>query len=302
MEKKEDIEKRIYNVSRYIEQNLDKNLTLDELASIAHFSSFHFQRVFKESTGETPKQYISRLRLEEAAHRIVLYPENSMIDVALSVGFQSLESFSRAFKNYYKISPSFFRNLNDSEKLEVIQNPELDKNFLNASFLASHIDESQFESVIIEVKKLPPKKAVYIETTLEDPELITRLFKKIRNWTQAHELAGRKAQMFGVIKDYPLFTPLNKCRYLVCIEVDKEYASSGSVQYMEIPSKTYATFRAHGDVSNVMENMAYFAHYWLPESGYKITHGFAMEVPINDPVETNFAENYYQLYVQVIPA
>jgi AraC family transcriptional regulator len=58
---------RINTVIDYIERNLGKKLTLDELASVAKFSKFHFLRIFNAFNGETLFQFIQRLRLEKSA-------------------------------------------------------------------------------------------------------------------------------------------------------------------------------------------------------------------------------------------
>jgi AraC family transcriptional regulator len=81
-----DIIERINKVVRHIEQAIDCDLPLDELVALACFSPFHFQRVFKELMGETPKQFLKRLRLEEAARIIAFNPRQKILVVALKTG------------------------------------------------------------------------------------------------------------------------------------------------------------------------------------------------------------------------
>ncbi len=54
----------------FIFKNLKEELSLEKLASTANYSAFHFQKIFKQVIGESPKQYIIRLRLENAAHSL----------------------------------------------------------------------------------------------------------------------------------------------------------------------------------------------------------------------------------------
>lgn len=112
----ENIE-RIHKVVKHIELNIDSEMPLDDLAELACFSPFHFQRIFKEVLGETPKQFIKRLRLEEAARIIAFQPELNILEVAVKVGFQSLEAFSRAFKDYYSLSPDKYRKSSEIERI-----------------------------------------------------------------------------------------------------------------------------------------------------------------------------------------
>ena len=58
---------RINKTFDYIESNLERSMTLEELAKVANFSKFHFNRIFHSIVGETPFQFILRVRIERAA-------------------------------------------------------------------------------------------------------------------------------------------------------------------------------------------------------------------------------------------
>ena len=221
LEKTQDIAERINKVVRHIEQSIDKEVSLDELAALAYFSPFHFQRVFKEVMGETPKQFIKRLRLEEAVRIFALNPKEKILDVALKTGYQSLEAFSRAFKDYYSISPDHFRKSSEIEHIKIIQNPYRQKVFAGETKLEVSLpsDKFEFESLDIGIIKRPPQKCVYLQTTLEFPPLINDSYKRIKQWSLVRELVTNNASLFGVIIDYPVFTPLDKCRFLACAPV-----------------------------------------------------------------------------------
>ncbi len=294
---------RIYETVRHIEQNLDKTLVLEDLATIACFSPFHFQRVFKEVIGETPKQFVKRLRLEEAAHRIVLHPEKSILEAALSVGFQSLESFSRAFKDYYSISPDHFKKRDEAGKLEITSRVNRNRVFIKESsiLLASSVQESDFENIQAEIVKRPEQQFVYLQTTLESAQLISESFKKLRNWTTSREIAKPDAEMFGLIKDYPLFTALDKCRYLACISVDHDPQISGIYQFSRLPSRKYVAFRVKGGMQQIFKVASYLAHHWLPDKGYRILSEPAIQFPMENPINVPFDENTHQVYLRIQP-
>ena len=303
MKNSKDNKERINKVVRYIEQSLDKDLLLEELAALACFSPFHFQRIFKEIIGETPKQFIKRLRLEDAAHMIVLYPEKSILEVALKVGFQSLEAFSRAFKDYYLLSPDNFRKSDEKEKVKIIQKPILQGVIFNepSSFLGKSMDISEFEDLEINVVKRPVQKFIYLQTSLENPQHISESYKKVKTWALARELVKPDALLFGVIKDFPLFTSLDKCRYLTCISVESQPVVSGMVNYQELPSKTYATFELEGGMAEIIRAATYCVHFWLPNNGFKIVHQPVIEVPLKDPLTTPFNNNIYRIFIQIEP-
>jgi len=99
---------RLLPVMMRIQAHLDTDLSLKRLAATARLSPYHFHRVFREAVGETPKQYTQRLRLERAAHRLILH-DATVLDIALDAGFQNHETFSREFKKRFRVSPRDYR-------------------------------------------------------------------------------------------------------------------------------------------------------------------------------------------------
>jgi len=88
--------------------HLDEDVSLAALARHAGLSAFHFQRIFTATVGETPKQLTLRLRLGRAAV-MLLTSDDSVLDVALSCGFQSHEAFIRAFRRRFGSTPGAYR-------------------------------------------------------------------------------------------------------------------------------------------------------------------------------------------------
>ena len=110
------IENKNYYYSRinksldYINKNLEKEIKIEQLAKLSNFSSYHFQRIFKALTGESPYESLFRLRLEKSVFLLKYRSKLSIKTIAFQSGFLSPENFSRQFKARYKISPSRFRN------------------------------------------------------------------------------------------------------------------------------------------------------------------------------------------------
>ena len=103
-------EKRVLPVLIHVEEHLDEPLPLAELAAIAGFSPHHFHRIFQHVTGEAPKEYLRRLRLERAVYRLKVSPDN-VLQIALEAGFTTHETFTRAFTRRFGINPSEFRGV-----------------------------------------------------------------------------------------------------------------------------------------------------------------------------------------------
>ena len=95
-------------VLKFAASHLDDDLSLTVLAARAGLSAFHLHRVFSAVAGETPKQFTLRLRLDHAA-LLLLNGEDSVLNVALSCGFASHESFCRAFRRRFGMRPTAYR-------------------------------------------------------------------------------------------------------------------------------------------------------------------------------------------------
>lgn len=86
-----------------------EELDVEGLAALAEMSEAHFIRSFKEVFGETPHRYLQRRRVERAMY-LLREQESSVTDVCFDVGFNSLGTFSRTFKEIVGVSPAAYRS------------------------------------------------------------------------------------------------------------------------------------------------------------------------------------------------
>jgi len=100
----------ISNVIDFIEEHLitEENLDLDKIANTANYSNYHLHRMFSNIVGCTIHQYIQKRRLTEAARNLV-YTDKSIIDISLTAGYETQQSFTLAFKRLYNESPQAYR-------------------------------------------------------------------------------------------------------------------------------------------------------------------------------------------------
>jgi len=101
---------RLRRVLDYISMNLDKEITLTQLAAVAGLSVFHFARTFTRAMGISPHRYVSRMRLENAMTEIAA-GKLSLAEVAFKAGFSSQASFTRAFYRVNGLTPGEYRTL-----------------------------------------------------------------------------------------------------------------------------------------------------------------------------------------------
>lgn len=97
-------------ILKYIEQNYANDITLEELASIAGYSTYHFSRIFKKYSSTTFINFLNRRRIKEA-ELLLLESGSSITDVAMQVGFASLTTFNRVFKSINGCTPSEYKKL-----------------------------------------------------------------------------------------------------------------------------------------------------------------------------------------------
>ena len=101
-------ELRVRRVIDFMTEHVDQDISIDDLASVACLSPFHFIRMFQKSVGRTPSRYLSELRLERAKTLLVL-GKAPLVDIALSCCFSSQSNFTRAFRRATGVTPNEYR-------------------------------------------------------------------------------------------------------------------------------------------------------------------------------------------------
>lgn len=99
--------KRIKDAKILIDRNFDSAISLDVIADRVYLSKYHFLRLFKESYGLTPNQYLQSRRIDKSKQ--LLETEDSITQVCFKVGFKSVQSFSNLFKRETGLTPSEYR-------------------------------------------------------------------------------------------------------------------------------------------------------------------------------------------------
>jgi AraC family transcriptional regulator len=98
----------------YIQENLNRELGLAELAAVAHLSPHYFTRLFKQSTGQTPHQFVIRCRVERAK-MLLLHGQDSIAEVAQQVGFANQAHLNVHIKRLLGVTPKMIREQRKSQ-------------------------------------------------------------------------------------------------------------------------------------------------------------------------------------------
>ena len=127
---------RLKRVLDYIDANLGERITLADLATVTALSPMHFAAQFRIATGIRPHEYLLRRRIERA-QELLLQHGSSIVDVALSVGFQTQSHFTTVFKRFVGDTPHQWRRSNHGE---LYHSQEQDRRGSEASVLSSPFD------------------------------------------------------------------------------------------------------------------------------------------------------------------
>lgn len=110
------METDMYIINRYITRNLNRQISLEELCSLVHYNKCYLLQAFKKVYKVTPHQYHAYLRFEKARD-MICYTSISIKGISESLGFSSLQDFSRFFHRISGISPSMLRNRKDDQRI-----------------------------------------------------------------------------------------------------------------------------------------------------------------------------------------
>ncbi len=110
MKTQDELVIKFTEICDYINTHCSEELKLDTIAGMSGFSKFHFERLFKQFTGTSFYKYVNQKRIIKA-QEMLIEPNNTVTDVAVSCGFSSISSFIRMFKIHKGCTPSEFKNM-----------------------------------------------------------------------------------------------------------------------------------------------------------------------------------------------
>jgi AraC family transcriptional regulator len=268
-------------VKEYIHNHLDEKIAIEVLAEISCFSPFHFHRISKALLGEPIGKYIIRIRLE-AASKMIRYSNLSLKDIAYSIGFETPSSLSKAFKNYFGISPSAYRK---------------DKLY--------HIKPEKKMTEKLNIKKpkivtLEDKDCIYYRLTgayqnLDYAGAWTRLWQEVK--TQQLFTAGM--EHIGLPYDDPNVTDPDKIRYDACLVIHKDAKPSAEVGVKQLKGGEFVSFLYQGPYTNLSLVYDYIYNDWLLNNDYELRDELGRELYKNNPDRTEESKLKTEIFIPI---
>ncbi len=231
-----------------VKDNLDSELTLESLARDFGTSRFHFHRTFSALVGETPRRHVARLRLERAAYKLAITGE-TVLDVALAVGFNSHETFSRAFKRRFGQSPQSYRRMARTAQLERM---ERNRAFRGDGCLLSEV---RFESLRSTPALAIRRVGAYSEF---DAAARARLAAEMVEWAEHNGVAPGPLRI-GLFPDDPTMTPKALQQSDFCIPLDQPAVGTERIRCIELTGGMYGVIEhigAQATVDQAYRNLA----------------------------------------------
>jgi AraC family transcriptional regulator len=242
-----------------MEVKMEEPFDIAQIAKAAYSSPYHFQRMFYMLTGMTVAEYVRKRRLTLAAQELALSGPK-VIDIAMKYGYDSPESFSKAFRKLHGISPSDARN------------PGIQlKAFPRISFHLSLKGDKEMDYRIVQ-KEAFTVVGKSILTSTKEGENYTEIPKF---WRDSHTdgtvgkiaALGKTEDMLGLCYDMQQNGEIFK--YAIAVENDAAASHSG-FESIAIPAATWAVFTSIGPMPGAIQevwNRIY--QEWFPATGYE---------------------------------
>jgi AraC family transcriptional regulator len=315
-DRRADYTARIHRVMDHVERRLDQPLLLEDLARVAHFSPFHFHRIFSAMTGETLQRFVARLRVEKAANMLLLYPSMSVTAVALDCGFSGSASFARAFKGHFGVSASAWRKLRKAErKIRQAQRKLGEAGPDGGAYppdAGAGMDPAHrrtamkpVEATAVRIEDTDPMTVAYVRHVgpyAGDAGLFERLIGQLCRWAGPRNLLGPQAKMLSIYHDNPEVTDEDKLRVSMCVTVPPGTKPEGEVGVMEVAGGTcaFAAFEIEMDQYGAAWQWLYGS--WLPASGFEPDDRPCYELYTSAPGDCAEGLHRFEICLPVRPA
>jgi len=274
-----EYEWRMHKVLTHIDDHLDEPLDLAALADVAHFSAYHFHRLFAAWAGETLGDYIRRRRVEVAALRLATQPRVTVLDAALSVGFGSGEAFSRAFRAHFGSSPTAWRATHRWTPVDAESNPDQIALHGFTKNGPSPRDTAPTEATPMHVELItrPPVTIAYLRYVGPFGAPVGAFWStKVAPWITAHGLWSHPR--YGISHDDPSITAPEHSRYDAGVEVPEDFVPDGGFQKTVLPGGRYAAMKFYGVPPEINAAWTRLLRDWLPASGFQFDGRPAFEL------------------------
>lgn len=263
----------IYKAIEFIERKLKEPLKIKDVADEVGFSIYHFIRVFNQITKYSPKDYILRRRLSEAA-KALLRNDRSILDISLEYGFNNHETFTRAFKKMFGLLPS-------DVKRDRHMNSLILRTKITREYLVCINDQKSLEPTYKEISNM---KLVGISFPVKEfDECIQSMWNKFIKYEEFIRNVSFSQKFYSVYMASTEYRSqaahrINDGAQFIGLQVDEIEDHLASILVAKtISNLKCAKFIYIGHPSGLKFMYSYILQTWFPKSGYRQGEFFKIE-------------------------
>lgn len=271
-----------------IENKLTAQVNMEEIAKRAHSSSFHFQRMFHMLTGVTVAEYIRKRRLTLAVQDLIM-TSAKVLDISLKYGYESPESFAKAFRKAHGVSPSDAR----SQGIKL-------KAFPRISFHLSLRGDKDVDYKIVnrEAFAVVGKMIRVSSTNAENFRRIPQFWDECYADGSVEKLRALRPDgaLLGICMD--MDHQNDEFTYAIAVEGNVSTAEKG-LNRSDIPASSWAVFTSTGALPDAIQDVwKRIFEEWFPATGYQHTGGPELEML---PPGDDLADDYQcEVWIPVV--
>lgn len=277
--------KRIDRVVGFLSDQVDQSPSLEDLADVAAISPFHFHRVYRAVTGETPSGTLRRLRLAKACG-LLQATEKPVTEIAFDVGYDTSQSLAKALKDVTGHSASELRA--DRELLGTI---------LKALSTAPGNEDTPADLNVKVVSTAPFK--VIASRHVGAPEKLFMAYGEFFNWAERTGLAESLQGIYGIPIDDPRQENQDAIRFDACFDFGAEAKAEAPYAARQLGGGLYAVVRHVGLYEGLDAYYDYLYGPWLEASGYRLREAPAYNNYIQDPETVPPEEWETDIYIPI---
>lgn len=260
----DDYDNRINAVRNYVVGNLTKQHTTGQLAEIAHFSKFHFHRIFRALTGETVQCMVSRLRLESAAATLIYQKNLSITRVAVDHGFSSGANFTKAFTKHFGCSPSSYRN----EKTRSVKSSKIGKDCS-----PKNLEYIQIEQEVSITHQSEIQLAYRRSKGAYKHSEISTMHHEVQQWVEDQSCVPSEPASIGIIWSDSHIVDEENWVYDACVAVQPKAKGDSKIGIQTLAEGHIAQIDVElteGDSFDLSAYWDWFVGHWFVSSGYEL--------------------------------